>query len=90
MCEMNEAEAKAIAEKELERYRGLSYDEIISKLSTHENFERFSEAKEPYRVEIEFIYDGEDGGPIRVWAEVSYSLWTDFSPVVSTFFYQGT
>jgi len=82
---MDKREAMAIAEKELESYRVLSYDEIASRLGTHENFERSSENGDEYRVEIEFIYDGEDGGPIRVWAEVSYSFWSDFSPVTSTF-----
>ncbi len=82
---MDKTQALAIAEKELELYRALSYDEIASRLGTKESFGSSGENGDEYGVEIEFIYDGEKWGPIRVWAAVSYSFWSDFSPVVNTF-----
>ena len=82
---MDKVEASRIADKDLEYYRRLSYEEIASKRGTQEAFERTSESGEPYQIEFDFIDEDSESGNIRVWAMVSYSWWTDFSPVSSDF-----
>lgn len=82
---MNKVEAMQNAEKGLEFYRALSYEEIYSRLGGQENFERVSDDGEPYRIEIDFMFDDEGQKTIRVSGIVSFSGWTDFSPVSSSF-----
>jgi hypothetical protein len=82
---MDKNEARAIAECELEAYRAMSYEEIITKLGEQESFERVSEKGEPYQIEFEFFYDDAEEKNIRVSAAVSYSGWTYFSPVSDDF-----
>lgn len=82
---MDKNEARAIAEKGLECYRAKSYKEIAAKIGGQESFERVSEKGEPYQIEFDFFYDGFEKKNIRVLGMVSYSLWTDVSPVSSDF-----
>lgn len=82
---MDKKEAGLVAEKDLEFYRSLSYDEILSKVGIQESFEKVSDRGEPYRMEIDFMFDDHDEKTIRVWAIVSYSFWTDFVPVSTSF-----
>ena len=82
---MNNVDAKKLAERELEGYRKLSYQEIVSKIGEPEIFERIDDEGEPYRVEIEFFYHSADMNDIRVSAAVSYSFWTDLVAVSSDF-----
>ena len=83
---MDKNEARAIAEKDLEFYRAMSYEEIVAKIGEQESFERVSERGEPYQIEFDFFYDDYlEQKDIRVIGMVSYSLWTDFSPVGSDF-----
>ena len=82
---MDKNEARAIAEKDLEFYRAMSYEEIARKIGNAASFERVSEKGEKYQIEFDFFYDGFEETDIRVVGMVSYSLWTDFSPVSSDF-----
>ena len=82
---MNKEEAVEIAEKELEKFRALSYEEIASKIGKQENFEYSTEKGEPYRVEVDVFYDDSEDQNIRVISMISYSFWTDISPVSSGF-----
>ena len=77
--------AAEVAGEELSSYRALSYDELVSKIGYAESFERISETGEPYQIEVDFHFDDSKEQNIRVVAMVSYSWWTDFSPVSSDF-----
>ena len=82
---MEKVEALRIAERDLEFYRRLSYQEIAAKRGTQESFERTREADEQYQIEFDFFDDDSESGNIRVCGMVSYSFWTDLSPVSSDF-----
>lgn len=82
---MDKAEAIAIAERDLQYYRKMSYDQIEARLGKQESFERVSEIGEPYQIEFDFFYDDAESGNIRVVGMVSYSGWTDFFPVSNDF-----
>ena len=82
---MNKAEARAIAERDLEFYRAMPYEEIANRIGAAESFERVSRQGEPYQIEFDFFYDAAEKQNIRVVGMVSYSLWTDFSPVSEDF-----
>ena len=82
---MNKAEARAVAEKDLQVYRAMSYEEIKKKIGDQDSFERVSEKGEPYQIEFDFFYDDSQSGNIRVVGTVSYSLWTDLAPLASDF-----
>ncbi len=82
---MDKSEAHAVAEKELESYRSVPYEKLFLLLNTQESFERVSEKNEVYQIEFDFMFDDHDQKTIRVWAIVSYSFWTDFVPVSTSF-----
>ena len=82
---MNKQEALDIAEKELDSYRSLPYEELVSKIGHAESFERVSESGEPYQIEFDCFFDDSEDRNIRVVGMVSYSWWTDFSPISSSF-----
>lgn len=84
---MNKMEAKKLAGKELFEYKKLSYSEILLKLKVGEpeTFEKVNNWGEEYRVEVEFLFDDEEEGNIRVMTAISYSFWTDLSPVSDDF-----
>ena len=82
---MDKNEAWSIVEKELKFYRAMSYEEIARKIGNAESYERVSDKGEPYQIEVDFFYDGFEEKDIRVVGMVSYSLWTDFSPVSKDF-----
>ena len=85
MLKVDKDEARKIAEKDLEFYRGMSYEDISAKIGEQETFERISERGEPYQIEFDFFYDNHTSGNIRVAGIVSYSGWTDFFPVSNDF-----
>lgn len=82
---MDKFKAKAIAERDLEFYRAMSYEEIATKIGELESFERVNGKGESYQIEFDFFFDDSEEENIRVIGMVSYSLWTDVSPVSSDF-----
>ncbi len=75
----------ALAENELEFYREMTYQTISAKIGEQESFERLTEQGEAYQIEFDFFFDDNKSGNIRVAGIVSYSGWTDFFPVSSSF-----
>lgn len=71
---MDKAEARRIAERELEIYRRLSYEQIAAKRGTQESFERTSEVGDSYQIEFEFFDDDSESGNLRVSGAVSYKV----------------
>jgi len=82
---MNKTEAVSVVENELAQYRKLPYEELIRKIGEQETFERVNETGEKYQIEINFFFDDEEEKILRVTGMISYSFWTDFSPVCSDF-----
>jgi len=65
--------------------RRLSYAELAAKVGEQDTFDRVSEKGESYRVEIDFVVDDAKTQAVRVMSMISYSAWTDFSPVCGDF-----
>ncbi len=82
---MNKTEAASIIESELAQYKKLSYEDLVRKIGEQETFERINETGENYQIEIDFFFDDEKEKTLRVTGMISYSFWTDFSPVCSDF-----
>ncbi len=82
---MNKIEAVEILERELVQYRKLPYSDLVKKMGEQETFEKINERGEKFQVEVDFFFDNEEEKTIRVLAMLSYSLWTDFSPVSRDF-----
>ena len=82
---MDKAEARQIAEKELELYRSISYQELAGRIDQCEHYEGASEHGEQYQIQFDFFFDDGESRNIRVISKVSYSGWTDFFPVSSDF-----
>ena len=82
---MDKRQARTIAEMELEPYRAMPYSEILARIGEVESFEKVYGNGDEYRVEVEFFFDDEDERNIRVSSAISYSFWSDFSPVCNDF-----
>ena len=67
---MNEAEAKSILGRELSRYRGRSYSELLSLIDNVEAFERTSPSGVTYQIEVEVSFDDGSGRSLRVVAAI--------------------
>lgn len=78
-------EALEIIETCLGKYRQSDYSELILKIGKQEIFEGFGRDGRKYQIEIDFFFDDEITKNLRVTAMISYSLVTDFSPIVSDF-----
>jgi len=85
ITKVNKAEATSIIENELAQYRKLPYEELVWKIGEQETFEKMNEKGEDYQIEIDFFFDDEKEKTLRVVGMISYSFWTDFSPVCSDF-----
>ncbi len=82
---MNKVEAVEILERELAQYRKLPYSDLVKKIGEQETFEKITERSKKYQIEVDFLFDDEEKKTIRVLAMLSYSFWTDFSPITSSF-----
>lgn len=82
---MDKSEALNILEEELAQYRSLRYSDLLKKTGEPEYFERITATGEKYQIEVDFFIDDEERKTIRVLAAISYSFWTDFSPICSDF-----
>ncbi len=78
-------EARKVVEKELSGYRKLSYEELLKKFDEPEGCEVKTENGDAYQIEIEVFFDDFKEQSIRVMGSASYSAWTDFSPICSSF-----
>ena len=78
---MDKIEAVKILERELIEYRKLPYLDLVKKIGEQETFNRISERGEQFQIEVDFFFDDEEEKTVRVSAMLTYSLWTDFSPV---------
>ena len=82
---MKKDEAAKIVNEYLAQYRCKSFHELIEKVGEQENFEGRTDDSKSYQIEVMFNYDDEEEKTVRVSVAISYSLWTDFVPVISDF-----
>lgn len=82
---MTKTEAITIIERFLNQFRKISYESLVEKIGKQKTFEETTEKGEDYRIEIDFFFDGHEETNLRVVAMISYSFWTDFSPISTDF-----
>ena len=74
---MTQAEARTILVRELAPYAALPFDQLLPLLKEVRTFKG-----EGYQGEIHAYWDDKSQHRLRLWAELSYSFWTSFVPVV--------
>lgn len=82
---MNETEAKSILERELSRYRGLSYSELLSLADQDETFERDSPSGVTYQVEVQVFFDDRAKRNLLVMGSIDDGGWRAFAPLSDSF-----
>ena len=82
---MNKEEAKSILGRELGRYRGRSYAELLSLVGRIETFERQAPSGVTYQVEVQVFFDDESRRNLRVAGAIDDGGWRAFVPVCDDF-----
>ena len=82
---MDKVEALSVLQRQLERYRGLGYAELLRLLDEVVSLEVTGPSGTTYQVEIEAVWDGATGGDLRVIGMIDDGGWRAFVPVTSDF-----
>ena len=83
---MDKGEATSVLERQLERYRGLAYAELLGLLGEAVSLEVVGPGGTTYQVEIEAVWDGEPGGDLRVIGSIEDGgWWRAISPLTRDF-----
>ena len=83
---MDKGEAISVLGRQLERYRGLAYAELLALLGEAASFEVVGPGGTTYQVEIDAVWDGEPGGDLRVIGRIDDGgWWRAISPLTSDF-----
>ena len=83
---MNNEEAIALLEKELDHFRGESYADLAERIATPpQTFEREGPSGAQYQIEIEIFWDGDVGGNIMVLGSIDDGGWRAFKPLCRDF-----
>ena len=83
---MDREEAARLLSDHLTQFRSLTYAELAAHIGIDEYMEVVGESKISYQIEIQFMWDGAEGGDIRVSAGIDDgSLRGAFRPVCEDF-----
>ena len=82
---MNKDEAKTILERELSRYRGLAYSELLFLAGGSETFARPAPSGVTYQVEMQVFFDDEAGRNLRVAGAIDDGGRRAFVPLCDDF-----
>ena len=83
---MDREEARNLLAKKLCEYRQLSYAELVSKMGNDEYFEIQGPTNTEYQIEVQFLWDDNESGNLRVLAGIDDgSLRGAFRPVCEDF-----
>jgi hypothetical protein len=82
---MDKIEAKQILSRELEKYRGRPYDELVKSIGDSIVYETTGASGAVYQLEITVLWDGRPGGDVRVIASVDDGGWSAFTPLSGDF-----
>lgn len=79
---MDNKEATALLEEELARFRDEDYAKLVSRMSAGSlDYERTAPSGKKYQVEVQFFWDGQSGGNVRVTASIDDGGWRAFVPL---------
>lgn len=82
---MNEDEAKAILEQELDEYRRRPYSKLLCLVESGETVERRSPSGVTYQVEVQVFFDDESRLNLRVAGAIDDGGWRAFKPLCDDF-----
>ncbi|WP_299426161.1 hypothetical protein [uncultured Meiothermus sp.] len=80
---MNRNEAKKVLEEQLQRFGGGSYLELFSQAMAQrvETYEVLGESGVRYQVEVQFLWDRQPGGTIRVMGSIDDQRFSSLVPL---------
>jgi hypothetical protein len=83
---VNNAEAEGIIDTELAKYRDWTYEQLSAMAEApKQTFEVIGASGTTYYVDVYARWDGEVGGPIRLWVTTDDGGWRAFLPMSKTF-----
>jgi hypothetical protein len=82
---MNKQEAIELLHAALAAYRRMSYSALASRVGTGENLELKGPSGADYQIEVQFFWDSERGGPVRVVGSIDDGGWRAFFPLGEDF-----
>lgn len=82
---MNKDEAHKALDDSLQKYRSCRYSELTQKIGSIVTFAITVPSGNKYQIEIQFFWDGDEDGDIRVLGAVDDSGWRAFMPLTDCF-----
>jgi hypothetical protein len=82
---MDTGAARAVLRERLAKYRQLSYADLLARIDTVEHLDISSGGKCPWQLELQFLWDSEPGGNIRVLGSIDDGGIRAFFPVADAF-----
>ena len=82
---MDKQEALSVLERQLAEYRRLSYGELAARIGDDEQCEVVGPSGTEYQIEVQFLWDGQPNGNIRVFGGIDDGrMLAAFRPVCSS------
>ena len=84
---MDEREARNLLSEKLAEYRALSYSHLASRIDTCDVVcvEVVGPSGVEYQIEVQFVWDGQSGGDVRVLGSIDDGGWRAFVPLCDSF-----
>ncbi len=83
---MDNEEAVGLVEQELAKFRGEDYADLVRRIrSGSVDYEVSAPSGKTYQVEVQFLWDSQPGGDIRVMGSIDDSGWRAFVPLNRAF-----
>ena len=82
---MNEKEAQELLQQQLSRLRSQSYAELVQQIGDVSSFEATGPTGASYQIEIQFIWDDQQDGNIRVMGAIDDGGIRAFMPLSLSF-----
>jgi hypothetical protein len=82
---MDNEEARTLLTHELERYRCVSYSDLISLLEETKHIEAAGSSGAKYQIDIYRVWDDKPNGNLRIIGAVDDFGWRAFAPLTDSF-----
>jgi hypothetical protein len=82
---MDKEEARSILTRELERYRDVSYSDLISLLEETKHIETAGDSGAKYQIDIYRVWDDKPNGNLRIIGAIDDFGWRAFAPLTDCF-----
>ena len=78
---MDRQEALALLTTELDKYRGLTYDQLVERVGDEDFPDVVGPSGVQYQLEIQVVWDDQPGGTVRVLGSIDDGGWRAFVPL---------